>query len=185
MLAPVFVASPALAHHNKGLPHYGYFENYPQVPTEEYMIIAGRWEAGATLFNFQGLQRRTSTTPNDIRVFGYVYDLKEDHGYEGAASLDILDKKGALVASFERLQPDEETVYRLRITLPKSGAYTLRFRFEADGEPVTVNLPFRADLAADQVNWALLGGMGAVLLVIFGLALAGRSKRFTARAPAA
>jgi len=25
------------AHHFKGLPHFNYFENYPQVPQEEYI----------------------------------------------------------------------------------------------------------------------------------------------------
>jgi len=183
--ASLLIPGVADAHHNKGLPHYGYFENYPQVPTEEYVIIDGRWEAGATLFNFQGLQRRTSTTPNDIRIFAYVYDLKLDEGFEGGASLDVLDRDGVLVEGFERLKPDEESVYRLRITLPKSGPYTLRFRFETEGEPREVTLPFRADLAVDRVNWLLIGGMGVLLAVVFALALAGRTRRHTARAPAA
>jgi len=184
VFATVATPAPALAHHNKGLPHYGYFENYPQVPTEEYVLIRGRWEAGATLFNFQGMKRRSSTTPNDVRIFAYLYDLTDDVGFEGAASLDVL-KDGELVDSFERLEPDEETVYRLRVTLPESGNYTLRFRFDINGAPQQVDLPFRADLAVDDVNWALVGILGAIGFGVFALAAAGRKKRFNARAPAA
>ncbi len=32
------------AHHFKGLPHYNYFENYPQVPEEEFIGEVGDYE---------------------------------------------------------------------------------------------------------------------------------------------
>ncbi len=37
-LAPATVS----AHHFKGLPHYSYFENYPQIPQDEFV---GHWES--------------------------------------------------------------------------------------------------------------------------------------------
>jgi ferredoxin/isoprenylcysteine carboxyl methyltransferase (ICMT) family protein YpbQ len=112
------------AHHNKGLPHYGYFENYPQVPTEEYVVIDGRWELGATIFNFQGLDRLNSDTPNDAKIYIYAYDLKDDAPYSGPIDFEIrLD--GELITEFTRDKPDQENVYRTRETLPSSGTYDL------------------------------------------------------------
>jgi ferredoxin-type protein NapH len=183
LMAATLLPTDASAHHNKGLPHYGYFENYPQVPTEEFIRYEGRWEFGATLFNFQGLKRETSDTPNDVRIFAYVYDLKEDVAYEGKLELAV-ELDGELIESFGRLAPDEETVYRARLTLPESGIYHVTFTVDVDGESVKLMLPVKADLAADQINWLLIGGMLGVLGVLFGLALAGRKKRHTPRAAA-
>ena len=36
--------SPAFGHHFKGLPHFSYFENYPQVPQDEFLAQAGNYE---------------------------------------------------------------------------------------------------------------------------------------------
>lgn len=170
----------ALAHHNKGLPHYGYFENYPQVPTEEYIRVDGRWEVGATVFNFQGLgDRASSDTPNDVKIFAYVYDLEKDVGYEGPARITILHD-GETVSVFDRVEPDGEGVYVSRETLPESGDYTLHFSFD-EGE---ASLPFTVDLAADQVNWALFAGLGVVVLTALSLAVSGRKKRLARRSAA-
>jgi hypothetical protein len=176
----MLLLATALAHHNKGLPHYGYFENYPQVPTEEYIRVEGRWEVGATVFNFQGLgDRESSDTPNDVKIFAYIYDLEKDVGYEGPATIAIVSE-GETVSVFERLEPDGEGVYVSRETLPHSGDYSLEFTFD-EGE---ATLPFNVDLAADRVNWALLGGLGLAVLTAMSLALAGRKKRLARRAAA-
>lgn len=182
-LLAMLLPMTASAHHNKGLPHYGYFENYPQVPTDEYVQIDGRWESGATVFNFQGLQRRTSETPNDVRIFGYVYDLEKDEGYEGALTLTVLFD-GEVVDTFERLEPNEEAVYVVRVALPSSGQYGLRFDGVDDGTPWSTTLPFRADMAADAVNWPLLAGLGVVVFAVFVLAAGNNRRRHAPRAPA-
>lgn len=180
----LWLASPAAAHHNKGLPHYGYFENYPQVPTEEYVRVQGRWEVGVTIFNFQGLnQRETSTTPNDVKFFLYLYDLDADRSYRGPVAVDIV-QGDARVSSFSRLEVDTEGVYITRETLPASGDYALVLHFESEEGAESVRLPFHVDLAIDQINWALLGGMGAGVAALFGLALAGRQRRLSRRAAA-
>jgi hypothetical protein len=177
-LLAMHLVSPSLAHHNKGLPHYGYFENYPQVPTEEYVRIEGRWEVGATIFNFQGIKaRETSDTPNDVKFFMYIYDLEEDHGYSGPVRIDITHD-GELISTMERLEPDGEGVYISRETLPSSGNYELVFTFEEG----TAALPFAVDLAVDQVNWGLVGGMGLGVAVLMGLGLHGRRRRLAHRA---
>ncbi|MCA9774614.1 MAG: 4Fe-4S binding protein, partial [Myxococcales bacterium] len=174
--ALVLVAGPAEAHHNKGLPHYGYFENYPQVPTDEYVAIQGRWEIGATIFNFQGLDRRTADTPNDVKIYLYLYDLKDDHAYLGPVDFEIR-RGGAAVARFTREHVDEEAVYSTRETLPRSGTYDIVARL-LDAPGGTATLPFSVDLATDRINWALIGAIAAPVLGLFGLAL---SRRFGRR----
>ncbi|WP_428263144.1 4Fe-4S binding protein [Haliangium sp.] len=172
--ALVVLALPqvARAHHNKGLPHYGYFENYPQVPTEEYVVVQGKWEFGATIFNFQGLDRRNADTPNDVKIYTYLYDLDADAPHRGAVDFEIrLD--GATISRFERLMVDEEAVYSTRETLPQSGTYEL-VAVMGDSDVV---LPFSIDLAGDGVNWLVVGAIGVPVLLVFGLAYLGRSQK--------
>lgn len=171
----------AEAHHNKGLPHYGYFENYPQVPTEEYVRIDGRWEVGATIFNFQGIDaRESSDTPNDVKFYMYMYDLELDEAYVGPMRVDIV-REGQIISTLERIEPDGEGVYISRETLPESGDYDLVFTFpEGNAE-----LPFAVDLAVDDINWGVLGGLGLGLLALFGLSMHGHDKRLKQHASAA
>lgn len=184
LLLALSLLGPAEAHHNKGLPHYGYFENYPQVPTDEYVRVEGRWEVGATIFNFQGLnQRQTSTTPNDVKFFVTIYDLDADRSYKGPVQVDIVQDE-TLISSFARLEVDTEGVYITRETLPASGDYALRLHFESEDGAESVRLPFHVDLAIDRVNWALLGAMGSGVALLFGLALLGRKRRLSRRAAA-
>ena len=165
-------SQPAFAHHNKGLPHYGYFENYPQVPTEEYIIIDDHWELGATVFNFQGMQRENSDTPNDVKIYLYLYDLDAEKNYVGPAEFEIrLD--GQTVSRFSRSSVDEETVYSSRETLPESGEYEIVVVFKDR----RLTLPFYVDISTGEFNpWILLGIAFPVLLVI-GLALRGTKRK--------
>lgn len=173
------VPGVAEAHHNKGLPHYGYFENYPQVPTEEHVVVDGRWEFGATIFNFQGLDRRTADTPNDVKFYTYVYDLERDAPYDGPVEVEVrLD--GVAVTRFAREKPDEELIYVSRETLPASGDYELVALIPTGPAVVPVTLPFYINLA-DEVNWLLIGLFGVPVALLFGLALLGRTKRGRAR----
>ena len=167
-----FLAVPtAFAHHNKGLPHYGYYDNYPQVPTEEYVAIDGKWEIGATIFNFQGYERQDSDTPNDIKIFLYIYDLTADEGYVGPLAVEIRHR-GEVISRFERLKVDEESVYSTRQTLPHSGTYEIAALL---GETEIV-LPFYVELA-DEIDWWLIAGITIPVLLVFGLALLGRRGR--------
>ncbi len=176
------MAPAAHAHHNKGLPHYGYYENYPQVPTEEYIDFVGRWEIGATIFNFQGLDRGTADTPNDVKIFLYLYDLEADRGYTGPLAVEIR-RKGEVVSRFDRLQVDEEAVYSTRETLPASGDYQLVAFVE--GPPgggqkqhmEEVPLRFNVDLSTDRIRWGLIAGLAVPVAVVFALALFGRRRR--------
>lgn len=167
------IPSPADAHHNKGLPHYGYFENYPQVPTEEYVAIDGQWEIGATVFNFQGYDRRNADTPNDVKIYLYVYDLKADTNYTDPLDVEI-HREGEVVSRWLRHQVDEEAVYSTRETLPETGEYEIVARLE-DG--TQIRLPFYVDLGTGGINWVILLGIAVPVLVLFSIAMAGRKRR--------
>jgi ferredoxin len=172
MLVFAWLPGPASAHHNKGMPHYGYFENYAQVPSEEYLTIQGRWEMGATLFNFQGLDRRTADTPNDVKIYIYLYDRDAGRGWEERVEFSIL-LDGESIATFVREHVDEESVYSTRETVPRSGDYELVAHVDGDH----VVLPFHVDLASDGVRWGLILALTVPALGIFSLAFYGRSRR--------
>ena len=57
------------AHHFKGLPHYNYFENYPQVPEEEFLGQAGDYEVSLVVYDFQGIDRENVEDPDNVRLF--------------------------------------------------------------------------------------------------------------------
>jgi ferredoxin-type protein NapH len=173
VLASAGAAPPATAHHNKGLPHYGYFENYPQLPVEEYVVIDGPWEMGAVVFNFQGLDRRTADTPNDVKIYLYLYDDRTGSAYEGPLTVEIRNG-GEVVATFERVQVDEEAVYSTRETLPRSGDYEIVARV---GEE-TVSLEFHVDLSSDRLPVAWITGVGGSAALLTALTLVGRRRRY-------
>ena len=176
-------AAPAIAeaHHNKGLPHYGYYENYPQVPVEEHIVVDGRWEMGATLFNFQGMDRRQATTPNDVKLFVYVYDLQLDTNYTGRVEFELVDDEGDRVGSFYRDKVDMEMIYATRETMPATGDYTLVARLlDIDGQP-EVRIRFHIELSTDAVPWVLLLALTGPLAPLFVLVLLGRSRRGRSR----
>ena len=172
LLVPLTMAGPAEAHHNKGLPHYGYFENYPQAPVEEYVVIDGPWEMGAVVFNFQGLDRRTADTPNDVKIYLYLYDDRTGSAYTGPLEVEIR-RDGEVVSTFERVRVDEEAVYSTRETLPRSGDYELLARV---GEE-EVSLTFHVDLSSDRLPWAWIAGIGGSAALLIGLAAVGRRPR--------
>ncbi len=161
----------ALAHHNKGMPHYGYYENYAQTPTEEYVAVQGKWEIGATIFNFQGLVRRDSDTPNDVKIYLYLYDSEAKASYKGPLDIEIR-YRGELISRFERPQVDEEAVYSTRETLPHSGTYDLVAYVGED----RITLPFRIDVASDAINWWLVGLISAIVFVVAALLVLGRRR---------
>jgi ferredoxin-type protein NapH len=169
--ALLLVAQVASAHHNKGLPHYGYYENYPQLPVEEYVAFDGPWEMGAVLFNFQGLDRRTADTPNDVKIHLYLYDDRVGSAYTGPLEVEIR-RKGEVVATFSRMAVDEEAVYTTRETLPSSGDYQL-VALVGDEE---VKLPFHVDLASDRIRWGWVATFTLPVLALFAIAFVGRKR---------
>ncbi len=172
----------AEAHHNKGLPHYGYFDNYPQVPVEEYVVVDGPWEVGAVIFNFQGYDRTNANTPNDVKIYLYVYDDRVGASYTGPVDVEIR-MDGDVISTFRRLEVDEESVYSTRETLPKSGDYEIVARMGSE----EVSLPFHVELAGEGPNpaWmaAIVAGVGVVAFAAWGRPRRKRVRRRVAACP--
>ena len=157
-LAPATVS----AHHFKGLPHYSYFENYPQIPQDEFVGQKGRYEFSLVLYDFQGLSRESMQQPDDVRLFVIAFDLLENEVYSGAARLAVLDgERPVLVDLFDA--PQEENVYSLHGALPPDGDYALDMRLLDEG--LTVTIPFT--LSSQKVRWGrwMVGGLVGLLAI--------------------
>jgi ferredoxin-type protein NapH len=118
-------AAPAGAHHMRGLPHYGYAENYPQRPTKETRAVIMGYNVTVISYFFEGLRRERSVTPDDVQFYISLTDSKTHQSYTGPLSIAILHKSRQ-IAAFEHARPLEEAVYRVREAIPGPGRYELR-----------------------------------------------------------
>lgn len=107
---------PLFSHHYKGLPHYNYFDNYPQVPILEFIEEGEEYTVFVTVYNFQGLDLGMVDAPNDVRFYIYVYNLKTDKSYIGKAHFNLYSS-GKLVGRYINIKQEEERIYSLRAEL--------------------------------------------------------------------
>ena len=169
--ATLLVTAPsANAHHFKGLPHFSYFENYPQVPQEEYLGQEGEFEFSLVLYDFQGIKRDAAEQPDDVRLFLVVYNLTEGSVYNGPLTLEILDGRQAVYGK-EFMTAQEESIYPLQYSLPSSGDYSVRINIRS-GKNVTATIPFK--LSSQIVHW---GKWVSLVLVIVISVVAVGSRR--------
>ena len=166
IVAVFLQTAPAAAHHFKGLPHFNYFENYPQIPQEEFLGQEGSYEFSLVLYDFQGLQTRDMLRPDDARLFLIAFDLLRNKVYSGPARLEVLDG-GVAIISEDVDGPREENVYQLHRTLPPDGDYS--FRITLLDEKLTAVIPFQ--LTSQKVNWGTW--VAAVLAALIAIAAVG------------
>ncbi len=110
--------SDAMAHHIKGMPHYGYIENYPQTPTFEVTAAAPPYSVTLVAYLLEGLDRSRSNTPDDVMIYVTVTDTVAEKAYTGPLSVTIRPVGGGNAVRRRFKIPLEETVYRLRASLP-------------------------------------------------------------------
>lgn len=158
-----FGAGNVLAHHFKGLPHYNYFENYPQVPEEEFLGEVGDYEVSLVVYDFQGIDRENVEDPDNVRLFLMIFNLKNNRVYGGKLTLEILDR-GEVVASQEYESSELENLYALYRKLPNTGKYALRMTLHDEGG-LRCTIPFR--LSSQKIHWGpwVAGGLGILLVV--------------------
>lgn len=149
------------AHHFKGLPHFSYFENYPQVPQDEFLGQAGDYEYSLVLYDFQGLQQKDKFQPNDARLYLIIFNLRENRVYDGPVRIEILDR-GEPVFAEEFTGPEEESVYSLKRELPPRGRYSVAIT-HLEGTPTRAEIRFR--LSSQKVPWGKWITGGLLLLV--------------------
>jgi len=140
----------AAAHHFKGLPHYNYFENYPQVPEEEFIGEAGDYEVSLVVYDFQGINRDKVESPDNVRLFLVIFNLEDNSVYSGDLTLEILDDDEVLFS--ERFKEAElENLYSIYRELNGEGDYALRLTLH-DEDDLNCTIPFV--LTSQKVNWA-------------------------------
>lgn len=161
--AMICTAGVAQAHHFKGLPHYNYFENYPQVPEEEFIGEAGDYEVSLVVYDFQGINRDQVDDPDMVRLFLMIFNLRDNRVYGGALTLEILDR-GTVVHTERRDSSELENLYSMHRELPETGKYSLRMTLHGEGD-LQCTIPFR--LSSQKVNWVwwVSGGLGLLVLV--------------------
>lgn len=162
-LTALVLAGRAEAHHFKGLPHYSYFENYPQVPEEEFLGTAGDYEVSLVVYDFQGINRENVEDPDNVRLFLMIFNLGDSRVYGGKLTLDVLDR-GKVIASQVFQSSELENLYAMSRELPEKGKYALRLTLHDEGD-LQCTIPFR--LSSQKVHWGpwVAGGLGGLLLV--------------------
>ncbi len=156
-----------LGHHFKGLPHYGYFDNYPQTPPREFPGQIGPYKLYLVIYDFQGLTKKDMEQPNDVRLFLTVYHSKKQKAYSGALKLDILDGKKTL-RTINFTTPQEENLYKINTKLGPDGGYSLKVTL-SDKNDIQTTIPFT--LSSQKVSWGLWIGISLfILIVVAGIA---------------
>lgn len=172
VIALALCGGVASAHHFKGLPHYNYFENYPQVPEEEFIGQAGEYEVSLVVYDFQGINREKVEGPDNVRLFLVIFNLRDNTVYGGALTLEILDR-GEVVFSERHEASELENLYSMYRELPDSGKYALRITLHEEDD-LTCTIPFR--LSSQIVHWGLWIAIGLGILVIITAAGARRAR---------
>ena len=161
------MSPPSRAHHFKGLPHFSYFENYPQVPQEEFLGQEGEFEFSLVIYDFQGIKKEDVQQPEDVRLFLVIFNLRENKVYNGPLTLDILDR-GQSIYSENFSSSVEESIYTFQQALPPSGKYSLGITIR-DGSKLRTTIPFT--LSSQKIHWGkwIAGLMfGLVTIVAIG-----------------
>ncbi|MFT5465810.1 MAG: hypothetical protein ACI8UO_000906 [Verrucomicrobiales bacterium] len=174
LLALFAIALPGvlLAHHFKGLPHYNYFENYPQVPEEEFIGQAGDYEVSLVVYDFQGINRDNVENPENVRLFLVIFNLQDNRVYGGPLTLDVLDR-GEVAHTLHMPESELENLYSMHRKLPDTGKYSLRLTLH-DENDLVCTIPFQ--LSSQKIHWGNWIGIGLGVLVVVAAVGARRAR---------
>ncbi len=179
LLALAVLPSDTQAHHIKGLPHYGYTENYPQVPTLEVQAAAPPYQVTLVAYTMDGIDRSKSGIPDDAMLYVSITDTRTGKAHRGAVEVALRPAGGGapIVRAFD--EPLEESVYRMRASLPAS-AYDIEIRIGGAGGTVAT---MRLELGGSTNPWLLASlAVAALALTAFAVPLVRRRLRQRSRA---
>ncbi len=159
-----------MGHHFKGLPHYNYFENYPEIPEEEFLGQVGDYEVSLVVYDFQGIQRGKVDDPDMVRLFLVIFNLRNNDIYGGPLTLEVLDN-GKVVHSERHKSSELENLYSMHQDLPDTGKYSLRLTLHSVGDLQCV-IPFK--LSSQKIHWGKW--VAGVLLILIIVAAVGARK---------
>ncbi len=157
----LILSTPASAHHMGGIPHYGYTENYPQVPLTEQSADVGDWIVSVTTIFFQGISQDLSSIPYDTQLYIHIRDRNATYStstasfkdpfnkgeisktdntdsgtssYTGKILLTISDYQNNKLVSYSLKAPSEESIYRFRHYFKREGDYRVMVGFFPKGQ---------------------------------------------------
>ena len=171
MLKPIalslslFVSSIVMAHHYKGLPHYSYFENYPQVPTLEFVGVHNGYEIFVTVYNFQGLDLKVVEDPDVVRLYAFIYNIKTERIYKGQARFEIYSD-GEIKHQTEWEGPEQENIFVVQKNLKtQDNLQLISYVKDESGEIVEIKLPFQVTKSIFQ-KYGLLFAIVAFFMIV-------------------
>jgi hypothetical protein len=140
MLMP---ANVLVGHHYKGLPHYSYFENYPEIPLLEFVERTDRYEIFITVYNFQGLNLDEVSSPDVVRFYSYIYDIKNDKAFLGEVEFTVEHGDKAVYVS-EKILPEQESIYVFQKNITQDGQFYFSANFyDENGQLTGIRLPIK------------------------------------------
>lgn len=163
-----------MAHHFKGLPHYNYFENYPEIPEEEFLGQVGDYEVSLVVYDFQGIQRKNVDDPDMVRLFLVIFNLRNNDIYGGPLTIEVLDN-GKVLHSERHKSAKLENLYSMHQDLPDTGKYSLRLTLHSVGD-LQCLIPFK--LSSQKIHWGKWIAGGLLILIIVA-AVGARKTRVT------
>lgn len=166
------LSSDAAAHHIKGMPHYGYLENYPQTPTYERRVSAPPFEMTVVAYLLEGYDRSRSDTPDDAMIYVSLSEQATRKPYRGRLTVTLRPVGGGVSIRRTFRAPLEEIVYRMRARLT-AAAYDVVVR--VPGSPPVVAIA-RLKLNRGQ-NWWLIASLAVAVFVVVWIGVVMRRRR--------
>lgn len=159
LLAFLLITTTSSAHHIRGLPHYGYSENYPQIPTYEETRVVDPWEITFSfirIFETKNCDlavyiknRKTGKPFNDtvtFQVFGQWEDPQKTHPFDA------------------RLDPTN--TFRVGWVYEDDGIYTMRIRFTDGKKKYAEDFKIQVGEVGFNLLWLILPGSVILILIL-------------------
>jgi len=164
-LMPTLFATPALAHHVLGLPHYSYKENYPQRPTLEYPATTGPYDV--LLTSYPGVP--TPGEPANLSF--YIKDRVAKKVFEKPITVRVLRTStfgdNEVIVPPTRREPFDNQ-HKFQCTFPLDAEYIVELSMEVEGRVEVI--PFQVvagePSATASFAFAVAGGLLIVFIVI-------------------
>jgi hypothetical protein len=158
----LLATTPAYSHHQLGLPHYQYSENYPQIPT---MVIDADAEGYQVTFSiFPGNPR-----PGEIvRLKVYIKHQSTGEAYTKPVTLSV-SSESFLRGRQEIMEPvrvqSEFNEYKLSYEFPNAEQYFINVTFEPR-QDFLEKIPF--PIVIGETNFSLIPiGAGIIFAITF------------------
>src|SRR3989338_7415652 len=157
-LGVFLITTSAHAHHIRGLPHYGYSKNYPQVPTYEESRVVDDWGISFSYIKI------FETKNCDLAI--YLKNTKTGKPFDGVMSFKVFGEHEDPHDVHAYDAHRHTNTYRVGWVYEKDGIYTLRITFNDGGK--TYMEDFRMQMGNVGFNklWLILPA-SVVLMLVF------------------